>query len=107
MRCAIVGDRLRPEVVEWFEWQCWWEGEADQGRLERMGVAVGVDEDEVAGPEGLDTPVLFVEPVVVVPACEHEVVEVGVAVVGPVDAVVGVAAPGCDGAAEDASAVVA
>jgi hypothetical protein len=59
-----------------------------------MGVAIRVDEDEVAGPEGLDTPVLFVEPVMVVPAGEHEVVEVGVAVVGPMDAVVGVAAAG-------------
>jgi hypothetical protein len=72
-----------------------------------MGVAIRVDEDEVAGPEGLDTPVLFVEPVVVVPAHEHEVVEVGVAVVGPVDAVVGVATTWRDGAAEDPAAVVA
>ena len=61
----------------------------------------------MAGPEGLDTPVLFVEPVVVVPAGEHEVVEVGVAVVGPMDAVVGIAAAGRDRAAEDPAAVVA
>ena len=50
---------------------------------------------------------LFVEPVVVVPAHEHEVVEVGVAVVGPVDAVMGIAATRRDGAAEDPATMVA
>ncbi|HSM65650.1 MAG TPA: hypothetical protein VK860_05035, partial [Ilumatobacteraceae bacterium] len=48
-----------PTVIEWLEWQRWREGETDQGRLERMGVAIRIDEDEMAGPEGLDTPVLF------------------------------------------------
>lgn len=72
-----------------------------------MGVVIRVDEDEVAGPEGLDTPVLFVEPMVVVPAHEYEVVDVGLSVVDPVDAVVGVASTGWDGAAEDPTAVVA
>ena len=67
---------------------------------------VGISQHEVSGPEGLQTPVLFVEQVVVVPAQEYEVVEVGVAVVGPVDAVVGVAATGWDRTAGDATAVV-
>ena len=50
---------------------------------------------------------LFVQQVVVIPAQQDEVVEVGVAVVGPVDAVVGVATTRRYGTAGDATAVVA
>ena len=66
-----------------------------------------VVEVEVSAPEGLDTPVLFVEEVVVEPAQQHEVVGLRVAAVEPVGGVVGVAAAGGDATAGPATAVVA
>ncbi len=83
------------------------EGEADQGRSQGLCAAVWVVEVEVSAPEGLDSPVLFVEEVVVEPAEQDEVVWFGFAVVEPVGGVMGVAAAGGDVAAGPAAAVVA
>ena len=81
------------------------QGEADQRWAEGSDVPVGISQHEVSGPEGLETPVLFVEQVV--SQYQHRRRgSVGVAVVGPVDAVVGVAAAGRDRTAGDATAVV-
>lgn len=71
-----------------------------------MRLSVGFDEDEVAGPEGLDSPVLLVEQMVVIPAGEQEVVEFGATEIRPVNCVMGVTGGGSDGAVADAAAVV-
>ena len=83
------------------------QGEPDHRRSQWMHLPGGVGELEVAGPEGLEFPALLVQEVVMPPTDEGEVVEVGVAVVRPVDRVVGVAAVGTDGTPEDPAAVVA
>ncbi len=54
-----------------------WQGEADLGRSHLVGLAVGILECEVAAPEGLDTPVLFVQQVVMKPAQQNEVGLIG------------------------------
>ena len=61
----------------------------------------------MAGPEGLETEVLFVQAVVVVPAQQGQVVGFGLAEVAPVQGVVGVAERGVDVAARPSAAAVA
>ena len=82
-------------------------GEADHRRAHGVGATVGVDQDEVSAPEGLDTPVLFVQPVVVMPAHERQVVGFGVAAIEPVHRVVRIAARRGDRAAGESAAVIA
>ena len=63
-----------------------WQGQADQRRSHRMDDTVLIGENEVAGPEGLKTPVLLVDQVVVIPTQQHEIVGLGFAEVGSVRA---------------------
>jgi hypothetical protein len=74
------------------------------GRRRSVHVAspsVGHLECEVAAPKGLDTPVLLVQEMMVIPTQQDEIVEVGSAAIAPPDDVVQLASVGGDGTARD------
>jgi hypothetical protein len=81
--------------------------EGDAGRARGVDVPGGCVEIESAGPEGLETPMLLVCGVMVVPAEQHQVVGLGLAQIAPVHGVVDVAELGGHVAAEDPTAAVA
>jgi hypothetical protein len=79
----------------WRVESAWWSGRhcsADQGRTQIASPSIGHMQSEVAGPEGLDTPVLVVEQMVVIPTQENQIVRLRFAAIEPVLGVVGITA---------------
>lgn len=72
-----------------------------------MRRSVWIDEREVAGPEGLHSPVLLVQQVVVEPAQQGQVVVVGFALVEPVHHMMCITPGGSEPASRPPTAVVA
>jgi hypothetical protein len=86
-------------------WLCG-QGEADHGRAHEVFVAVGIDQNEVAAPEGLDTPVLLVQEMMMMPTHQRQIVGLGFAKIGPMDCVVGITARRRDGTSGETASVV-
>ena len=83
------------------------EGAGDHGWAHVVFATVWIDQEEVPGPEGLDTPVLLVHEMVVEPAQQRQVVRLGLTEIGPMVGMVRIARPRRRRTIEHPAAVVA